>query len=173
MNTSNSHKHEHQPDQLLGHSDEADGIEEYDNDLPAWWVWLFYGTVAIAVWVFVDWHVVSPKSLSGLYSEEVAIAGEMFPELVPVAVVINDETIAAGAALYASNCVACHEANGTGSIGPNLVDAEWIHGGSPDEIRDTIFFGVEGKPMIGWARNLGADSVSSLAAYVHSLGGGQ
>jgi cytochrome c oxidase cbb3-type subunit 3 len=69
--------------------------------------------------------------------------------------------------------VACHAADGTGNIGPNLTDATWIHGGTPDEINNTVFFGVEGRGMIGWGPVLGAQEVASLAAYVHSLGGGQ
>lgn len=160
-------------DREMGHADEADGIEEYDNNLPTWWLWLFYGTIAIAVWIWVDWHVVSPKSLEELYAAEQDLAASVYPDMTPVDVVINEETVAAGAALFANNCVACHLEDGTGSIGPNLTDAEWIHGGSPEEIRNTIFFGVDGRGMIGWAPLLGVQEVSQLAAFVHELGGGQ
>jgi cytochrome c oxidase cbb3-type subunit 3 len=173
MSKSHTDIAEHSTDRAMGHADEADGIEEYDNDLPTWWLWLFYATIAIAVWVWVDWHVVSPKSQESLYAEELAIAAAVYPDMTPVDVVIDEETVAAGAALYAANCVACHMADGTGGIGPSLVDSEWLHGGSPDEIRNTIFYGVEGRGMIGWAPLLGIQEVSYLAAYVHGLGGGQ
>lgn len=160
-------------DQILGHGWENDGIEEYDNRLPVWWLWLFYATIAIGIWVFLDWHVVSPKSLAGIYNAEVEVAAATYPALVPTAVVLDEAHIAQGAALFASTCVACHAEGGTGNTGPNLTDAEWIHGGTAEEINTTIFFGVEGRGMIGWGPVLGADQVASLAAYVHSLGGGE
>ena len=160
-------------DVLLGHGGDNDGIEEYDNQLPTWWVWLFYATIGAGVWVFLDWHVISPKSLVGLYEEESAVAAATYPTLVPAAVVLDEAAVAAGAALYAANCVACHAADGTGNVGPNLTDATWVNGGTPEAINTTIFFGVAGRGMIGWGPLLGAREVASLAAYVHSLGGGE
>lgn len=162
-------KTEYKPDQLLGHADEADGIDEYDNKLPTWWVWLFYFTIAAGVFVFFDWHVVSPKSLAGLYDEQVAIADELYDELLPVDVELSPEAIAAGEALYMTNCVACHAEDGTGGVGANLVDADWIHGGTPDEINHTVFYGVDGAGMAPWAAVLQPEGVAQVSAYVYSL----
>ena len=163
----------HVPDRLLGHEDDADGIQEYDNQLPAWWLWLFYVTIAIGVWVFVDWHVLGDKSLAALHAAAVAEAQEKYAPLEPVDVAFTPEAIARGGELYATNCVACHAADGSGGIGPSLLDAEWIHGGTPEAINHTIFYGVDGKGMIGWASILTPEGVAQVSAYVHQLGGGE
>lgn len=160
-------------DRLLGHADEADGIEEYDNKLPTWWVWLFYATIAFGAWYVVDWHVLNDRSQTTAYDEFVAWARETWTPIVPAAVVLDDAAQARGAALYATNCVACHAADATGGTGPNLLDSEWIHGGTPDQINHTIFYGVQGKGMIGWGPLLGPEAVADIASYVHQLGGGE
>jgi cytochrome c oxidase cbb3-type subunit 3 len=162
----------YQPDQLLDHADEADGIQEYDNRLPTWWLWLFYVTIAAGAWVFVDWHVINPKSQAALYDAEAAIAAEKYVPLVPVDVEFTPERIARGAAHYEQNCVACHAADGTGGIGPDLTNGEWLHGGTAAAINHTVFYGVDGKGMIGWASILGPEGVADVSAYVHQMGGG-
>lgn len=156
----------YQPDQILGHGDEYDGIEEYDNRLPAWWVWLFYLTIAGGVWMLADWHLVSPKTLGDLYDVEMAAAAEMYEVLEPVEVVINDANVARGAEVWETNCVACHAADGTGGVGPDLTDAEWIHGGTIADINHTIFYGVPEKGMLAWGEVIGPEDVSAAAAYV-------
>ena len=80
-----------------------------------------------------------------------------------------------GQALFATNCVACHGTNAKGSreLGaPNLTDAIWLYGGDADSIRKSINdarFGV----MPRWGNKLDPATVKMLAAYVHSLGGGE
>lgn len=162
-------KTDYKPDQLLGHADEADGIDEYDNKLPTWWVWLFYFTIAAAVFVFFDWHVISPKSLSGLYDDQVAIADELYEELLPVEVTLDQATVAAGQAIYDVNCVSCHAADGTGGVGANLIDEEWIHGSDIDSINNTIFYGVVEKGMPTWSNSLSPEECAAAAAYVYSM----
>jgi cytochrome c oxidase cbb3-type subunit 3 len=171
MNTLLLPETEEPQDVVMGHADDNDGIEEYDNQLPGWWVWLFYLTIAVGLFLFLDWHVVSPRSLAREYDQLAAAAAARYPSLVPAPVVMEPEAIAQGEALYTTHCVACHAAGGTGGVGPDLTDALWVHGGSPDEINHTIFFGVDGKGMPGWGTILGAEETASVAAYVHSLGG--
>ncbi len=82
---------------------------------------------------------------------------------------------AAGAGLFAANCAVCHGAEGKGmrSQGaPNLADAIWLYGGRPDEVRASVFnarYGV----MPAWGNRLDPVTIKMLAAYVHSLGGGE
>ena len=163
----------HRPDQIIGHGHEADGIEEYDNKLPAWWLGLFYLTIAFAVWVFVDWHVITPRSLAGDYDTEVAAAiAAMPPAPTPIPVIIDAAHIAAGQAVFAANCVSCHGEKAEGKIGPSLTDTTWIHGGKVEEIEMLVFNGFVAKGMIAWGPILGPEKVADVTAYVHSLGGG-
>lgn len=80
-----------------------------------------------------------------------------------------------GATLFAANCAACHGANGTGNRqfgAPNLTDAIWLYGGDRDTITQTVTnarYGV----MPAWGKKLDKASLNMLAAYVHSLGGGE
>jgi len=80
-----------------------------------------------------------------------------------------------GAALFATNCAACHGTNGTGNRqfgAPNLTDAIWLYGGDRDTITQTVTnarYGV----MPAWGKKLDKASLNMLAAYVHSLGGGE
>lgn len=164
---------QHEMDVLIGHADEHDGIDEYDNLVPGWMQWLFISTIIGGVWMLVDWHVVTPRTLAGDYDAYVAWAVETWGEFAPREVVVDEAHIQAGAALFATNCVACHMADATGGIGPNLTDSEWINGGTPDQINHTIFYGVNGKGMPAWGGVLGPDNAATLAAYVVSLGGAQ
>ena len=164
----------HQPDQILGHGHEADGIEEYDNKLPTWWLGLFYLTIVYGIWVVLDWHFISPRSLAADYDAEVAAAvAAMPPAVKPIPVIVDDAHIAAGKAVFATNCVSCHGEKAEGKIGPNLTDATWIHGGKLEEIENTVFNGVVAKGMLAWGPILGPEKVADVTAYVHSLGGGQ
>ncbi|MCA9564030.1 MAG: c-type cytochrome, partial [Myxococcales bacterium] len=168
-------KKEYVADRVLGHSDEADGIEEYDNKLPTWWVGLFFATIIGAIWMLLDWHVLNDKTLDELYQEELAAAEERYGASVVEAdlnIVLDDAHISSGAALFATNCVPCHGEDATGGIGPNLTDSEWLYGGTPEEIGHTVFYGTS-NGMLAWGQILRNEGVSDVTAYVHSLGGGQ
>ncbi|MCB9797542.1 MAG: c-type cytochrome [Alphaproteobacteria bacterium] len=78
-----------------------------------------------------------------------------------------------GATIFAEKCAACHAPDGTGGVGPNLTDSEWLHGGTVADIQHTVTNGVTGTAMISWTPLIGADGVKAVAAYVHGLGGGQ
>ncbi len=160
-------------DQLLGHADEADGIEEYDNPLPAWWLGLFYFTLAWGVIYAVHYHFIAHRSQAKAYEAEVAAALQRWPqpEKVEVAEVANDASaIAEGEKVFQSTCAPCHGADLTGGIGPNLVDSEWIHGGSLEEVVQTITNGVPEKGMPAWGPVLGPEKVAQVAAYIKSKG---
>ncbi|MCB9759291.1 MAG: c-type cytochrome [Alphaproteobacteria bacterium] len=78
-----------------------------------------------------------------------------------------------GAKIFQTNCVACHGADATGGVGPNLTDGEWLHGGTLADIKNTVTNGVPGTAMISWTPVVGEAGVAAVADYVHGLGGGQ
>lgn len=159
---------------LLGHADEADGIEEYDNPLPDWWVGMFWLTIVWAIGYGLWYHVIADRSQVRLLAEEMAAAETAYPAqpasaaAAMAALEVTPEAIAAGATVFAQNCVACHGANLEGGIGPTFLDAEWIHGGQAGDIIHTITVGVPAKGMIPWGGILSPEQINHVAAYVIS-----
>ncbi len=156
------------PDQILGHADEADGIEEYDNPLPDWWVGLFLFTILWGVGYAVDYHFISDRSQAGAYEKEMAAAAIRWPEREAV-FETTPETLAAGKEIYDANCVGCHAADLTGGIGPDLTDGVWEHGGSFEEVSDLITRGVPEKGMLAWGPILGPQRIGEVTAYILSV----
>ncbi|HXG43944.1 MAG TPA: cbb3-type cytochrome c oxidase N-terminal domain-containing protein [Gemmatimonadales bacterium] len=157
-------------DRVLGHAAEADGIEEYDNPLPNWWLGLFYFTIVWAVAYTVHYHLIADRSLPKAYAAEVAEAQRRWPAPAagagPGELAITEAAVKAGEAIYKANCVPCHGADLKGGIGPNLLDSTWIHGGKPADILRTITNGVPEKGMLTWGPILGPEKVAQVAAYV-------
>jgi cytochrome c oxidase cbb3-type subunit III len=156
--------------QVLGHAAEADGIEEYDNPLPNWWLGLFYFTIVWAVLYGVHYHFVAHRSEVKALAAELETAKQRWPQEAAAAaattVDLSASNVEAGEAIYKANCVACHGADMKGGIGPNLLDTLWIHGGKPEEILHTIMVGVPDKGMLTWGPILGPAKVAQVAAYV-------
>lgn len=71
-----------------------------------------------------------------------------------------------GEQIFVQNCVACHGADMKGLVGPSLVDATWIHGGTLDDIKRTITNGVPDKGMVSWGPVLGEEKIGLVAQYV-------
>lgn len=158
------------PNQLLGHADEADGIEEYDNPLPDWWLGLFFLTIIWAFAYTVHYHFIADRSQEKALAAELAAAELRWPASAEDAVFVPTPELAeAGRSVYATNCAACHAADLTGGIGPNLVDDEWIHGGSPEDVVRTIAEGVPTKGMPAWGPILGPERVRQAAAYILTI----
>jgi cytochrome c oxidase cbb3-type subunit 3 len=161
-----------QQDQLMGHAADNDGIEEYDNPLPDWWVGLFIFTVLFGIGYTIEYHFISGRSQEQAYVAQLEEAKVRWPEFGKAKGVPTDAaSIAEGQGIYATNCVACHGAALEGGIGPNLTDATWIHGGTPDEIAKVVNEGVAAKGMPAWGAILGPDKVSKVAAFVVSKAG--
>ncbi len=165
----------------IGHS--IDGIEEYDNPIPRWLMWLLYITILIAVVYLVVypgfWRGLSGWSSAKMYEEEVAMADKKYAALRPKAGDINmlirdQKAISEGKQIFAQNCAPCHGAQALGDtgIGPNLTDDEWIYGGKPERIVKAIAEGTA-NGMPSWESQLGAAKIAKVAAFVHSLGGGE
>lgn len=161
-------------DEILDHS--YDGIQEYDNPLPRWWLILFYLSIIWAV-IYIPWFYWGPGLLpEEEYAAEMEAAGGLTPkrvtfELAEVAAAKNDAQVAAGKALYAKHCVACHTPAGGGSVGPNLTDEFWLHGGALNDIAGVIANGVPEKGMIAWKSQLGRGEMIALAVFIDSLQG--
>ena len=73
--------------------------------------------------------------------------------------------------MYAKDCAACHGDRGQGTIGPNLSDKFWIHGGEKNELTNTIKAGVSGKGMISWEGVLTPEQIQQVSAYILTLQG--
>jgi cytochrome c oxidase cbb3-type subunit 3 len=152
-----------------------DGIREDDHPLPVWWLGTFFVTVFFSLGYWFWYHSVEAgRSLEQIYAAEV----DALPKASAIAS-MGDDAIAAlerdegaitrGKEAYAQNCVACHLAQGQGSIGPNLTDPYWIHGGDAKSVMTTIAQGVAAKGMPAWGALLGEKKVLDLYAYVATL----
>lgn len=166
-------------DRLLDHS--YDGIQEYDNPMPRWWVITFWATIVFAILYALNVPGVgNGQGRIADYEADVARAraarlaaepaGGPTPEAL-AALAANPATIAGGKQVFTTYCAACHRPDGGGQIGPNLTDDSWIHGGTLVEIRTTIHDGVLAKGMPEWGKLLKPDQVNSAAVYVKSLAG--
>jgi len=154
---------------LLGHGAESDGIEEYDNPMPNWWVGMFYLTILWAAAYAAYYHFIAKKSYARDLAAQVAAAETRWPKSSQLATVeTTPAAIAAGEVVYKANCVACHGAELHGGIGPSLVDSTWIHGHKPEEIVATITNGVAAKGMPTWGPILGNEKIGEVAAYIIS-----
>lgn len=162
-----------------------DGIRELDNHLPPWWKWLFYGTIVWAVVYFILFHVTDslPGSLEE-YQRELALAEEQVKQYQasqPRAVVdentleytANGAAIEKGKSIFINNnCAGCHRNDGGGNtIGPNLTDDYWLHGGEIKDIFLTIKDGVVEKGMPAWGKAMSAQDVRDVTFFVMSLQG--
>lgn len=163
-------------DRLFDH--DYDGIKEYDNPMPRWWLWIFYATIIfVPVYYFAPGSIGARPGIVAEYEAEVAAYEASRP--VSTAPVASDDdlrefaadraTVESGKAIYVQNCAACHRTDGGGLIGPNLADDAWIHGGAPTEIHKLIVDGVLEKGMPPWGRLLRPEQVDAVTAYVLSI----
>mgnify|MGYP001561917610 FL=1 len=159
--------------QVLGHADEADGIEEYDNALPDWWLGLFWFTIVWAALYGGWYHFVGKVSQEKKLAAEVAEAEVRWPkkELDAAALDLSPAAVAEGKEIYAANCVGCHGAALEGGIGPNLVDTVWIHGATKASVLAVVTNGVTEKGMPNWGQMIGQEKVARVTAYVISTNG--
>jgi cytochrome c oxidase cbb3-type subunit 3 len=165
---------------ILDHN--YDGIRELDNNLPPWWVYLFYASVVFAVVYLVRFHIYNDYTQDEEYAQEVAIAQLEIEEYKKTAKGLVDANtvelltdasdLNAGKIIFESNCVACHMADGGGGIGPNLTDQNWILGGGIKNVFHTISEGGrDGKGMIAWKQSLKPVEIAQVASYVLTFEG--
>lgn len=162
-------------DRLLDH--EYDGIQEYDNPMPRWWVWSFWATIVFAVVYALDIPPIgSGPGRIAQYEQDIAAFRAAHPQGsggmsdASLAALMQDhEAVERGGKTFAQNCAACHRADGGGLIGPNLTDGFWLHGGRPAEILRTVTEGVTAKGMPAWGKLLKQEQLTAVAAYVATL----
>lgn len=165
---------------MLDH--EYDGIRELDNNLPPWWVYMFYATIIFAAVYMVRFHITGDgKSSIEEYEEQMAEAatqkeerqadgGEQITEE-NVTYLADEASIEKGAAIYKGNCATCHGQLGEGGAGPNLTDDYWIHGGSIKDIFSTVKYGVPEKGMISWQTQFNPEQMQQVSSYIMTLVG--
>jgi len=153
---------------VLGHADESDGIEEYDNPLPDWWLGLLWLTIIWAAAYGVHYHFIGHRSQESRLASEMQAAEVRWPAEAAAAAsfAITPEAIAAGEGIYVQNCAMCHGANLEGGIGAALNDADWIHGSDAETVIRIITEGVPEKGMLTWGPILGPEKINQVAAYV-------
>lgn len=163
-------------DKLLDH--EYDGILEYDNPMPRWWVWTFWGTILFSVAYALNMGGIGTgQGRIADYEADMAAFKQAHPsgqgmDPAKLAAMAKDPAVLAlGKQTFATNCAACHAADGGGLIGPNLTDRFWLHGGTLPEIQTTVTQGVLAKGMPGWEKMLKPDQLTAVVAYVASLQG--
>lgn len=158
-----------------------DGIRELDNNLPPWWKYGFYATIIFSFVYIGYYHLGGGGKLSlGEYNDQIAEGKAQVEEYRKKSGNLVDETnakmlsgadIAAGKEVYTMNCAACHGNAGEGTVGPNLTDDYWIHGGSVKDIFKTIKFGFAEKGMKSWEADLSPMQINQVASYIKSLRG--
>ncbi|MEO0795633.1 MAG: cbb3-type cytochrome c oxidase N-terminal domain-containing protein [Verrucomicrobiota bacterium] len=154
-----------------------DGIREYDQRLPRWWLITLYGAIIFSGFYFLVNHF-----YAGSLSNEERLTSDMQKiDAIRLANSIdvtnndlfwemsdNPAFITAGQKVYESNCVPCHGVNLEGGIGFSLVDSEWVHGAQPSQIYVTVFDGIPDKGMQAWGGLLGQKKITEVVAYLLS-----
>ena len=167
---------------------EWDGIRELDNPMPRWWLWTFYLTIIWAVLYMVAYPAIplltgATKGLLG-YSSRADVAAELagakeaqkvYLDRIAAATVdaikadpeLLSFAIAGGSSAFKVNCAQCHGSGASGSAGyPNLNDDDWLWGGTPDQIYQTILHGIR-------FNEVDETRVSEMPAFVDILEPGQ
>jgi cytochrome c oxidase cbb3-type subunit III len=171
-------------DNTTGHVWDQD-LRELNNPLPRWWMWLFIITVVFSAGYLVFYPGLGSRQgtlgWSSVAQHEAeqekarAAAAPLYASFAnePAAKLArNPQAMAVGERLFANNCATCHGADARGSKGfPNLADTDWLHGGTPEKIVETITQGRQGM-MPPMAAAVGsAEDVRNVANYVLSLSG--
>jgi len=171
-------------DNTTGHVWDED-LRELNNPLPRWWMWLFVLTVVFSggyLWLYpglgsapgsLKWSSVEQHKQEQAQAREATLPMfAAFAKLPAQELSRDPRAMAVGERLFANNCATCHGSDARGSKGfPNLTDKDWLYGGTPEKIEETITLGREGTmpPMAAAVGN--AQDVRNVANYVLSLSG--
>ncbi len=160
-----------------------ENLEEYNNPLPRWWMWLFWLTLAFGLVYLLlfpglgSFPGLLKWSSHGQWEAEEARARERFePQFAKYAAMPIPQLAAdpkareMGQRMFLNYCSQCHASDGRGGQGfPNLTDNDWLYGGTPEAIETTITQGRQGM-MPPWPQ-LGEENIRNVANYVLSLSG--
>lgn len=151
---------------------ERDGIGEEDNPVPLWFNVGFYGLIVVGL-IYIAYYLASGWSQAGQYQAEVeraevAIAAyrATLPKTNPYHG--NAAAVAEGKKVFDEICAVCHKPDGTGLVGPSLVDPYWKYGNDDESLFTSV---AEGRPlgMPPWGTQLGAEKIWKALAYLESL----
>lgn len=169
--------------ETMGHVWDED-LEELNNPLPMWWLYLFHFTIIFGVIYLIlypglgSYEGIFGWTQVSQYQEEIDVAAEKYDPIFDkyakqdlVAVSEDPEAITIGKRLYATYCTQCHGSDARGARGyPDLTDDDWLWGGKPEDIKKTIMEGRTGT-MPAWQEVIGTENVFNVSEYVRSLGG--
>jgi len=169
--------------ELVGHVWD-ENLEEYNNPLPRWWMWLFYITIVFSLAYLVlypglgTFSGIKKWTSTGQYEGEQAHAKQQFEPIYEKYAAMDIKAVAAdpaareiGQRLFLNHCAQCHASDARGGQGfPNLTDNDWLYGGEPDQIKASIMNGRQGV-MPPFGAVLGEQGVQDVAHYVMSLSG--
>jgi cytochrome c oxidase cbb3-type subunit 3 len=153
---------------------ERDGIGEEDHAIPLWFNVGFYGLIGFGI-LYILWYAgLSGWSQLGQYQEEVAAAEARYGALRAAEAPSRNPyrgdaaAIAEGKQVFQTICLACHLADGTGLVGPSLVDPYWKYGSGDAELFETV---ANGRPlgMPPWGSQLGNEKIWKVLAYIETL----
>ncbi len=160
-----------------------DGIEEYDNPLPAWWLWMFVLTIVFGIGYLVLYPFGSFPGLLGWtqnnqYEAEIAEANEKYGPIYEKYAAMSIEEVSKdpqamrmAGRIFNSDCAQCHGSDAKGSRGfPNLTDDDWLWGGEPEQIKTTLINGRQAA-MPGWEAVLKEAGVHEVSEYVLQISG--
>lgn len=157
---------------------EYDGIKELDNDLPPWWKWLFYITIAFGIIYMVRLWVFDADDLyqDREFQAEMTEAASTLPaapaaEEFEIKLLSDPAAIARGKEVYDKICQVCHLLDGGGLVGPNFTDDYWIHGNTVEEWYGVVTNGVLEKGMIAYKDQLSPTQRLEVLSYIATLHG--
>lgn len=165
-----------------GHS--FDGLQEFDNPLPAWWFYMFTITIIWGIGYLIfypgmgNYKGLLGWTSTGQYEHRVEVADEKYRALrdrylaLPIEEIAQDPDVRRmGQRLFGNNCAQCHGSDAYGSYGfPNLADNDWLYGGTPEAIKTTLLHGRQAA-MPAWGTILGDSGIDESTHYLMSLNG--
>ncbi|MCZ7675021.1 MAG: cytochrome-c oxidase, cbb3-type subunit III [Roseovarius sp.] len=193
-------RQERQEPETTGH--EWDGIREYNNPLPRWWLWVFYATIVWAIWysiAYPAWPLIEgattgykgwstrenvAKAIAEAEAANAAINER--PASAELTAIADDPELqayatSAGAAVFKTWCAQCHGSGAAGAKGyPNLLDNDWLWGGTMEDIHTTVTHGIRSEDdpdaryseMPAFGDILEDEEIAQVANYVMTLSGG-
>jgi len=165
-------------DPLTDH--EYDGIQEYDNPLPTWWLVGFLMTIIFGFHYWIHYSIAGgptqleelKENISKIENQQKKFDGPAETEADLAAMAVNQDFLAKGEGVYKAKCAVCHGPQLQGLIGPNLTDDYWIHGnGKLTDIIATVRKGVLDKGMPNWESMLPKPEIQAVVVFVNSKRG--
>ncbi len=160
----------------MGH--EYDGIREFDNPLPMWWLWTFLGTIIFAFIYYLHYEFHVGPSLDqelaadmSVIEQQKAEAGKSVGPIDWSNILKDPSRNQAGGVVFGTKCAACHGDKGQGLVGPNLTDKAWLHGAKPEELHKVVSKGVLDKGMPPWEGVLKDDELINVVSFIISIKG--